>query len=102
MYLLSPVLPSAILLSAVIALSAALSAHSTELTPDNFATSVASGLWFIEFFSPFCGHCRAFAPTWDKLVDASAADIPTVKFAQVNCAVHGGTPVLSLLITVSH
>lgn len=23
--------------------------------------------WIVEFYSSFCGHCHAFAPTWKKL-----------------------------------
>ena len=72
---------------------------STEqvLTPENFQTSIAHGVWFIEHYSPYCGHCRQFAPTWDELVKIGEADVPTINLAQVNCAVHGGTwsPTLS-------
>lgn len=79
-----------LLLTYAALLSFALPVHSAQLTPDNFKPSTAKGLWFIEFFSPYCAHCRAFAPTWEQLVDLSSRDTPTVNFAQVNCAVHGG------------
>ncbi|PFH44884.1 hypothetical protein AMATHDRAFT_72161 [Amanita thiersii Skay4041] len=60
-----------------------------ELTPDNFEKSTATGIWFIEHFSPYCPHCRRFAPKWEQLVKEGKAEFPHVNFAQVNCAVHG-------------
>jgi thiol-disulfide isomerase/thioredoxin len=44
---------------------------------------------FIEFFSPWCGHCKAFKPTWEQLV-ASRDDPPRLSLAQVDCTVDGG------------
>ncbi|EAU82485.2 thioredoxin domain containing 5 [Coprinopsis cinerea okayama7 len=60
-----------------------------QLTPDTFDSEVSKGYWFIEHYSPYCGHCTAFEPTWRKLVDEAEEEIPAVKLAQVNCAVHG-------------
>ncbi|KAF8996782.1 thioredoxin domain-containing 5 [Cyathus striatus] len=60
-----------------------------ELTPDNFKEQTATGFWFIEHYSPYCGHCRKFAPTWEKLVEDMVTEIPSLNFAQVNCVVHG-------------
>ena len=82
------------------------------LTPDNFQTTISEGVWlvsvvdvrnrrhysstssrFIEHFSPYCHHCRAFAPLWEQLVKENEAKAdPGIHMAQVNCAVHGGTP----------
>ncbi|KAG6890196.1 hypothetical protein C0992_002853 [Termitomyces sp. T32_za158] len=60
--------------------------QSILLTPDSFAQTT-TGLWFIEFFSPYCPHCRNFAPTWEQLVAES--NYPSLNFAQVDCSVHG-------------
>ncbi|KAI6009718.1 thioredoxin-like protein [Pisolithus marmoratus] len=60
------------------------------LTPDNFEGTIANGVWFIEYFSPYCPHCRHFAPTWTEVADhfEKQAD-PGVHLAQVNCALNG-------------
>ncbi|THH16918.1 hypothetical protein EW146_g3797 [Bondarzewia mesenterica] len=63
------------------------SATSEVLTPDNFKQAVAEGYWFVEHFSPWCPHCRDFAPLWGDLVNEY--DGSDVHLAQVNCAAHG-------------
>ncbi|KAJ7790187.1 hypothetical protein B0H14DRAFT_2176653, partial [Mycena olivaceomarginata] len=30
-----------------------------------------NGVLFVLFTSPYCGHCRVFAPTWENLVEHS-------------------------------
>ncbi|KAF8075957.1 protein disulfide isomerase [Lyophyllum atratum] len=82
-------LPISLIITSFALISKAIPVHSTELTPDNFKESTATGLWFIEYFSPYCGHCRQFAPTWQQLVEESEQSTPSVKLAQVNCAVYG-------------
>ncbi|THV07435.1 thioredoxin-domain-containing protein [Dendrothele bispora CBS 962.96] len=86
----SSVVISSFLCFTFLALSSALPVHSTELSPDNFKSTIASGIWFIEHFSPYCGHCRAFAPTWEELVKWNEEQTNNgIELAQVNCAVNG-------------
>ncbi|KAF7331691.1 Protein disulfide isomerase [Mycena kentingensis (nom. inval.)] len=80
---------ASILLTSFALASAALPAQTASLppplTPDNFKSTTARGIWFVEHFSPYCGHCRAFAPTWEKL-QGNTGD---VQLAQVDCSVNG-------------
>jgi thiol-disulfide isomerase/thioredoxin len=85
-------LPLTLLYSSLFITTSALpvGAASSELTADTFTKTIEHGLWFVEHFSPYCGHCQQFEPTWKKLVEDSEKEFPQVKFATVNCVVHAG------------
>lgn len=94
MYPMLAKLPFHLLVTSLALAASALPVESVELkvlTPDNFQSTIAQGVWFIEHFSPYCHHCRQFAPTWEKLVQENeAAPGSGIHLAQVNCAVNGG------------
>eukprot|EP01084_Bolivina_argentea_P155624 271193_1 len=36
------------------------------LDETNFEDATSTGLWYLEFYAPWCGHCKKFAPVYEE------------------------------------
>jgi len=61
----------------------------TVLTPDNFDAIVLDTTKdvFVEFYAPWCGHCKRLTPVWEKLAGAYKTE-PGVVVASVDADAH--------------
>jgi len=55
-----------------------------DLKTDTFEGKTKAGVWFIKFFTPWCGHCRKLAPTWEELGNKEQRNF---NVAKVDCTV---------------
>ncbi|CCH57901.1 hypothetical protein TBLA_0A01010 [Henningerozyma blattae CBS 6284] len=61
------------------------------LTAENFEETLKTGLHIVEFFSPYCSHCKQLAPIWKDTWNAfhKEGESLNITFSQVDCIASG-------------
>ena len=64
-------------------------AGAPELTSDDFDSTLASkdGMWLLDFYAPWCAHCKKLAPLWDEASGKIAEEGLPVHLAKMDCTV---------------
>jgi len=69
-----------------VAIVGALGSDVLDLTDSTFAGAVADkDIMLVEFFAPWCGHCKKLAPEYEKAATALLNADPAVPIAKVDC-----------------
>lgn len=58
-----------------------------ELTHENFKETITGKDVFLEFFAPWCGHCKRLAPTWEEFATKLKENKSPIGVGKMDCTV---------------
>jgi len=60
-----------------------------DLGDDDFDSEMENhAIALVEFYAPWCGHCKKLAPAFEDAAKVLAADDPPVQLVKVDCTIH--------------
>ena len=70
--------------AALAAVSGVLSSNVLDLTSSTFQAAIEQhDTLMVEFFAPWCGHCKKHAPEYEAAADALNEEDPPIRIAKV-------------------
>lgn len=60
-----------------------------ELSSESFNDKNMKGLWYVEFFSPYCAKCKEVGPKWTAAFEKYGGNDDALTWGQVNCVEEG-------------
>nr|CDQ02308.1 Bm7602, isoform a [Brugia malayi] len=58
---------------------------------DKFLQVKNDGLWFVDFYAPWCAHCKRLTPVWEQVGHALADRQSLVRVAKLDCTRYTNT-----------
>jgi len=76
--------------TALAAVSGVLCSNVLDLTESTFQGAIEQhDTLMVEFFAPWCGHCKKLAPEYESAADALNEEDPPIRIAKVDCTANG-------------
>eukprot|EP01103_Thecamoeba_quadrilineata_P018602 TRINITY_DN7145_c0_g1_i1.p1 TRINITY_DN7145_c0_g1~~TRINITY_DN7145_c0_g1_i1.p1 ORF type:complete len:138 (+),score=27.01 TRINITY_DN7145_c0_g1_i1:32-445(+) len=60
-------------------------ANVVVLTTESFDDSISKGDWLLEFYAPWCGHCKRLEPIYAEFANLLKKDQNEVNVAKIDC-----------------
>jgi len=76
-----------LLLATAVGVTAAEVTDATVLSEDTFKEFVAKDITMVEFYAPWCGHCKRLAPEYAKAAVALSALDDPISLGKVDCTI---------------